>query len=117
MIKKNHFAKNVEERKEEIENIKEKYPDKVFIYLEKDINCKNIDEIDKHKYLCPKDMLFNQFIYVIRKRLKISDKQSIIFFINNIIPNPNSSMQELYYRYKNIDKFLHIKYTSENFFG
>ena len=62
MIKKNHFAKSVEERKEEVNNIKQKYPDKVFIYLEKNKNCKNIDEIDKYKYLCPKDMFFNQFI-------------------------------------------------------
>ncbi len=117
MIKKNHFAKSVEERMEEVENIKQKHPDKIFIYLEKNKNCKNIHEIDKHKYLCPKDMLFNQFIYVVRKRLKITDKQSIIFFINNSIPNPNTSMQELYEQNKNIDDFLYIKYSGENFFG
>ena len=67
--------------------------------------------------LCPKDMLFNQFIYVVRKRLKITDKQSIIFFINNIIPNPNISMQELYEKNKSLDNFLYIKYSGENFFG
>ena len=117
MIKKDHFAKSVEERKGEVENIKQKYPDKIFIYLEKNKNCKNIDEIDKHKYLCPKDMFFNQFIYIVRKRLKITDKQSIIFFINNSIPNPNTSMQELYEKNKNIDDFLYIKYSGENFFG
>ena len=117
MIKKIHFAKTVEERKEEVDNIKEKYPDKVFIYLEKNKNCKNIHEIDKHKYLCPKNMLFYQFIYIVRKRLKITDKQSIIFFINNSIPNPNSSMQELYEKNKNIDDFLYIKYSGENCFG
>jgi len=117
MIKKNHFSKSVEERKEEVENIKQKYPDKLFIYLEKNKNCNNIQEIDKHKYLCPKDMIFNQFIYIVRKRLKITDKESIIFFINNSIPNPNTSMQELYEKNKNIDDFLYIKYSGENFFG
>ena len=33
MIKKNHFAKTVEERKEEVETIKEKYSDKIFIFF------------------------------------------------------------------------------------
>ena len=117
MIKKNHIAKSIEERKEEIEKVKEKYPNKVFIYLEKNKNCNNICEIDKNKYLCPKDMLFNQFMYIIRKRLKITDEQSIIFFINNSIPNPSSTIQELYEKNKSLDNFLYIKYSGENFFG
>ena len=117
MTENKHFSKSIEERKNEVKMIKEKYNDKVFIYLEKNKNCKNIDEIDKHKYLCPKNMLFYQFIYIVRKRLKITDKQSIIFFINNSIPNPNSSMQELYEKNKNIDDFLYIKYSGENCFG
>ena len=117
MIKKTHSAKTIEEKKEEVEKIKEKYPKKVFIYLEKNKNCKNIHEIDKNKYLCPKDMLFNQFICLIRKRLKITDKQSLIFFIGNSIPNPSTTMQELYEKYKSIDDFLYIKYSGENFFG
>ena len=117
MIKKNHFAKSIEERKREVEKVKEKYANKVFIYLEKNKNCKNICDIDKNKYLCPKDMLFNEFMYVIRKRLNITDKQSIIFFINNSIPNPSSSIQELYEKNKSSDYFLYIKYSGESFFG
>lgn len=112
-----NFSKSLQERKQEIEIIKEKYPDKVFIYLEKNKNCKNINEINKHKYLCPKDMLFSQFIYIVRKRLKMTNKQSIIFFINNSIPNPTSSMLEIYQKNKNIDGFVYIEYTGENFFG
>lgn len=111
------FSKSLQERKEEIEIIKEKYPDKVFIYLEKNKNCKNINEINKHKYLCPKDMLFSQFIYIVRKRLKMTNEQTIIFFINNSIPNPTSSMLEIYQKNKNIDGFVYIEYTGENFFG
>lgn len=111
------FSKSLQERKQEIEIIKEKYPDKVFIYLEKNKYCKNINEINKHKYLCPKDMLFSQFIYIVRKRLKMTNKQSIIFFINNSIPNPTSSMLEIYQKNKNIDGFVYIEYTGENFFG
>jgi GABA(A) receptor-associated protein len=112
-----NFSKSLQERKQEIEIIKEKYPDKVFIYLEKNKNCKNINEINKHKYLCPKDMLFSQFIYIVRKRLKMTNKQTIIFFINNSIPNPTSSMLEIYQKNKNIDGFVYIEYTGENFFG
>jgi GABA(A) receptor-associated protein len=117
MTENKHFSKSIEERKNEVKMIKEKYNDKVFIYLEKNKNCKNVKDIDKHKYLCPKEMLFSQFIYIVRKRLHISDKTSIVFFIKNIIPNPNNTMQELYEKNKDNDDFLYIKYTGENFFG
>lgn len=117
MVKINHFSKSIDERKEEVENIRKKYPDKVCIFLEKNINCTNIKIIDKNKYLCPKDMLFSQYMYIIRKRLNIGEKESIIFFINNTIPNTNASMLELYEKNKSEDNFLYIKYSSEEVFG
>lgn len=111
-----HFLKSIEDRKNEVNKIKEKYPDKVFIYLDKN-KSSNIKEIDKHKYLCPKDMQLSQFAYIIRKKLLLSEKESIIFFINNVLPPFTKSMEELYENYKSDDNFLYIKYTNENVFG
>ena len=111
-----HFLKTIEERKNEVIKIKEKYPDKVFIYLRKNETSK-IEEIDKHKYLCTKEMQLSQFIYIIRKRLNINDKESLLFFINNSLPPITNTMEQLYEKYKSNDDFLYIKYSNENVFG
>jgi len=75
------FQKNnsFEKRIAESNRVKIKYPDKLPIIIEKDINTKNINEIDKKKYLVPSDLTLGQLIFIIRKRLKIGFKQIIIY--------------------------------------
>ena len=55
---------NFEKRNNESTNILKKYPDRIPIIVEKYKNSK-INDIDKCKYLVPKDMTIGQFIYVI----------------------------------------------------
>jgi GABA(A) receptor-associated protein len=46
----------------------------------------DIPTIDKKKYLVPSDMTVGQFIYVIRKRIKLSPEKAIFIFVNNVLP-------------------------------
>ena len=43
-----------DKRKAESERIKERYPDRLPIIVEKNSNCKMLPDIDKNKYLVPK---------------------------------------------------------------
>lgn len=43
-------------------------------------------DIDKKKYLVPSDLTVGQFVYVIRKRIKLSPEKGIFIFINNVLP-------------------------------
>jgi len=45
-----------------------KYPDRIPIIVKRYKEC-NLPEIDKNKYLVPKDMKINSFVYVIRRKL------------------------------------------------
>ena len=74
-INKNSFDKRVQEST----NIKEKYTDRIPIIVEKHHTC-NLPEIDKCKYLVPKDMTMSQFIFVIRKRIKLNSNQALFFY-------------------------------------
>ena len=55
--------KSLEERKYESIRIKRKYPDRIPIIVKKDKNC-TLEDIDKEKYLVPKDMSLSQFMFV-----------------------------------------------------
>ncbi|KAF5729860.1 autophagy-related protein 8f [Tripterygium wilfordii] len=46
----------------------------------------DIPNIDKKKYLVPADLTVGQFVYVIRKRIKLSAEKAIFIFVDNVLP-------------------------------
>ena len=109
-------SKSEEERLTESMKIIEKYPDKIPVIVEK-YTKSSIKNIDKNKYLVSGDMTMSQFIYIIRKRIKLKSSEALFFFVNNILCNNSQSMIEIYNLYKDKDGFLYIEYSSENTFG
>ena len=109
------FAK----RKEESEKILKKYKNKIPIIVEKNKNA-DINDIDKHKFLVPLDMTVGQFIYVLRKRIKLTEKEALFIFIDKTLPMTSSTLGSLYSDYKkrtDFDGFLYMSYCNENTFG
>jgi GABA(A) receptor-associated protein len=51
----------------------------------------DISDIDKKKYLVPSDLTVGQFVYVIRKRIKLSSEKAIFIFCNNSMPPTGAS--------------------------
>lgn len=103
--------------KNTVKEVMKKYPDRLPIIVQP-IDKKQ-PEIDKHKYLVPKDIVLSQFIFIIKKRIKeLKPEEAIFLFVNdNIVPKSTATMSELYEQYKNEDEFLIIKYSLENTFG
>lgn len=44
------------------------------------------------------------------KVLKKDGRSSYFFYINNTVPNPEQTLQEIYEKYKGADGFLYITY-------
>lgn len=105
-----------EERLQESNRITQKYPERIPIICEKAKNS-NVTDLDKSKYLVPCDLTIGQFMFVIRKRMKLSSEQAIFLFVNNSIPSTSSSVSQIYDSYKDDDGFLYITYSGENTFG
>jgi GABA(A) receptor-associated protein len=103
------------DRKREGLRMRCKYPDRVPIIVEKSKGCKVT--LDKHKYIVPGDLLFSQFLYVIRKRMKLSSTSTVFAFINNVIPNPNDTVMDVYNKHKDNDSFMYVTYCTEMAFG
>ena len=109
--------KKFKDRYNESENILKKYPNRIPVIVEKSPQCKNLENFDKKKFLVPGDMLMSQFIYVIRKRMKLSPEKAIFVFINNkVVPN-SMLLRQIYNNDKDKDNFLYVSYSGENTFG
>lgn len=100
---------------------------------------------DESRYLVPADLTVGQFVYVVRKRIKLSPEKAIFIFVKNILPptgkikvlsyllisGTSSSfvdlqywsviaaamMSAIYEENKEEDGFLYMTYSGENTFG
>lgn len=105
-----------EKRKAEFDRIRSKYPDRIPVIAER-ADKSNIPQIDKKKYLVPADLSMGQFIYVIRKRIKLPPEQAIFIFINNQLPPACALMSQIYKEYADEDGCLYLYYSGENTMG
>jgi GABA(A) receptor-associated protein len=103
-------------RKNESDKIKSKYPECIPVIVEVAPSMQNI-KLEKNKYLCPGDLTYGQFFYVIRKRTTLSPNQALFMFINNTLPATSIMMKHLYKEHKDVDGFLYILISEESTFG
>ncbi|KAJ1675631.1 ubiquitin-like protein atg8 [Spiromyces aspiralis] len=107
---------NLDKRKAEAERIRKKYPDRIPVICEK-VEKSDIPNIDKKKYLVPADLTVGQFVYVIRRRIKLNPEKAIFIFVREVLPPTAALMSSIYDEYKDEDGFLYITYSGENTFG
>lgn len=105
-----------EKRSAESSRIRLKYPDRIPVIAEKS-DKSDIADIDKKKYLVPADLTMGQFVYVIRKRIKLSPDSAIFIFVNNTLPAAGALMAQIYKEHKDEDGFLYVTYSGESTFG
>ena len=109
--KKNNFDK----RKKESESIFAKYPNRIPIICERYDN--TLPHLDRKKYLVPEDLIMSNFLYIIRKRLKIESHKSLYLAVKEKIPQLSQSVSTIYDKYSDEDGFLYIHYCEETTFG
>jgi GABA(A) receptor-associated protein len=107
-----------ERRKKECDAIRHKYPDRIPVICERSSYSKDMPVVDKSKYLIPDDLTMGQFIYVIRKRMRLDQSKALFLFVNGNMLVPTSAViQAIYEQYRDLDGFLYINYSGENAFG
>ena len=107
-----------EARSGESARIREKFPDRIPIIVERAKNSSaDLPKIDKQKYLVPGDLSLSQFIFIIRRRLSLESDQALFLFVKGVLPTTGVLMRELFSQYKDADGFLYIEYCGENVFG
>jgi GABA(A) receptor-associated protein len=106
----------LEKRLEMSSNVLKKYPDRCTIIVSKKDGT-DLCDIEKHKFICPRDINLAQFTYSIRKKLTLKQEKSIFVFINDKIFPSSMLMGQLYQENKENDGFMYVVYCAENTFG
>lgn len=75
----------------------------------------DIATIDKKKYLVPSDLTVGQFVYVIRKRIKLSPEKAIFIFVDEVLPPTAALMSSIYEEHKDEDGYATIFYIPQPF--
>jgi GABA(A) receptor-associated protein len=100
----------------DVQKIINKYPYYRPVMLLKAQNS-SLEDIKQKKYIVPCEVTLGQFMYIIRKKIKIRPEQAIFLFIGDRLTNNSSTIGELYEELKSDDGMLYVQYTEENVFG
>ncbi len=101
----------------EAQKIKKNYPGRIPIILYKDVNCRNLPELDKNKFLAAREITVGEFVWQIRQRLPIDSSEAMFIIVNNTIPANTETLESVYDRLLGGKGFLIMIYSKENFFG
>lgn len=107
-----------DEMHKEASRILSKYPDRLPVIVEVDVNCKDPSlKLDKNKYLVPYNLTVGQLIHVIRKHTQLDSKKAMFIFFGNILAPTAAPISMVYDEHKDECGYLFSTVTSENTFG
>jgi len=74
-------------------------------------------DIDRRKYLIPRDMTLGTFVTYLRNRVKLNNSEAMFVLIEGILPPVSATIETLYITHVRDDRLLHIILKKENTFG
>ncbi|XP_035207933.1 microtubule-associated proteins 1A/1B light chain 3C-like, partial [Stegodyphus dumicola] len=105
-------------RKEEVENIRTKFPTKIPVIVERYPKESQLPLLDKTKFLVPQELTVSQFLTIIRNRMHLGQNQAFYLLMNNrSIASMSKTLAEVYLESKDEDGFLYVTYASQEMFG
>ncbi|XP_054716699.1 microtubule-associated proteins 1A/1B light chain 3A-like [Uloborus diversus] len=105
-------------RRQEALDIKEKFPRKLPVIVEKADGEKNLPDLDRSKFLVPDDMTMSQFVGIVRSRLRLKQNQAFYLMVKNrCLTTLSRNMAEVYWEHKDLDGFLYTTYTAQEMYG
>ncbi|KAK2403383.1 Autophagy-related protein 8i [Trifolium repens] len=105
-----------EQRLGESREIVAKYPDRIPVIVERYSKC-DLPELEKKKYLVPRDLSVGHFIHILSSRLSLPAGKALFIFVKNTLPQTASMMDTVYKSFKDDDGFLYMYYSTEKTFG
>jgi hypothetical protein len=109
-----------EKRKKEGNNVKTKYPGRIPIIVEVENGnfSKELPILEKTKYLVPHDIKISAFLFILRKKLKLTQDVAVYMYVNNnTMPIFTDTVGHVYEKHKDEDGFLYLTLSGESFFG
>ncbi|XP_032410319.1 microtubule-associated proteins 1A/1B light chain 3C [Xiphophorus hellerii] len=105
-------------RKDEVCNIRSKFPNKLPVIVERYVREKSLPLLDKTKFLVPFELTLGQFLCLLRNKIALDQTQTLFLLVaERSMSCMSSSMRDIYSRFRDADGFLYITYASQEAFG
>ncbi|XP_037803767.1 microtubule-associated proteins 1A/1B light chain 3C-like isoform X1 [Penaeus monodon] len=105
-------------RKEEVANIRAKFPTKIPVIVERYAKESTLPVLDKTKFLVPQELTMSQFVTIIRNRMQLHSTMSFYLLVNNkSLVSLSRTLSEVYRECHDDDGFLYVTYASQEVFG
>ena len=113
------YRKNVpfDERKLKAAIILKQHPDRIPVVVECSDQLQAIHPLKKNKFIVPYELTLAQFMFVIRKQMKLNPEYAIFVFINNRLHPTTSLIGTIYEKEKDEDGFMYMDVFQESTFG
>jgi GABA(A) receptor-associated protein len=96
-----------------MEEVIRRHPNRVPVKIDENSDF----DIERRKYLIPRDMTLGNFVSYLRKHIKINKHEAMFVLIDGILPPVSATFESLYITHVNEDRLLHIILKRENTFG
>jgi microtubule-associated protein 1 light chain len=106
-----------DERKLKASLILKQHSDRIPVVVECSDQLQIIHPLKKNKFIVPFELALSQFMFIIRKHMKLEPTHAIFVFINNRLHPTTSMMGELYAVEKDEDGFMYLNVFQESTFG
>ena len=105
------------DRKISAERIMTQHPSRIPVVVECSEQLQQDHPLSKNKFAVPYDLTLAQFLFVIRKHMKLQPEYAIYAFVNNRLHPTTSAIGTIYAQEKMEDGFMYIDIFQESTFG
>ena len=105
------------DRKISAERIMTQHPSRIPVVVECSEQLQQEHPLSKNKFAVPYDLTLAQFLFVIRRHMKLQPEYAIYAFVNNRLHPTTSAIGTIYAQEKMEDGFMYIDIFQESTFG
>ncbi|XP_063851488.1 microtubule-associated proteins 1A/1B light chain 3C-like isoform X1 [Scylla paramamosain] len=111
-------TRNYASRQQEVANIRNKFPNKIPVVVERYAKETTLPVLDKTKFLVPQELTMSQFVTILRNRMQLQSTMSFYLLVNNrSLVSLSRPLSEVYRECRDDDGFLYVTYASQEVFG
>ncbi|XP_026761486.2 protein lgg-2-like [Galleria mellonella] len=112
------YKDDMKETKADVQAMRDRFPDKVPLYVHKYVREREVPSLGRSKFLVPEELTMSQFLYVIRTKMKLRETQALYLLVNNkVLASHSMTMAQAYSQFRGHDGYLHITYATQQVFG